>query len=111
MVGEDMDRVLGAAKRSAHEVGLLDLFDIARLTYSLPRNRALIGIQPQEFGWGMQPCEAVRQALPLAVEEARRLIESWRMLDEAVETQLLNDIDVNNPALESPPDAKGKILQ
>jgi hypothetical protein len=33
------------------------------------------------------------------------------MLDEAVETQLLNDIDVNNPALESPPDAKGKILQ
>jgi hydrogenase maturation protease len=111
LIGDDMDRFLGAAKRSAHEVGLLDLFDIARLTYSLPRNRALIGIQPEEFGWGMQPCEAVQQALPLAVDEARRLIESWRMLDEAVEAQLRTDIGVNNPALESPPDAAGKILQ
>jgi len=36
MVGAEMDDFLGAARRSPHEVGLLDLFDIARLTESLP---------------------------------------------------------------------------
>jgi len=45
MVGAEMDEFLGAARRSPHEVGLLDLFDIARLAESLPVKRALIGIQ------------------------------------------------------------------
>lgn len=81
LVGEDMDNFLGASKRSAHEVGLLDLIDIARLTDSLPANRALIGIQAAEFGWGMQACDAVQDALPLAVKEARKLIELWNDVD------------------------------
>ena len=83
LIGEEMDAFLGASKRSAHEVGLLDLIDIARLTGSLPLNRALIGIQPSEFGWGMQPCEEVRQALPLAISEACALIEKWNGVDLA----------------------------
>jgi hydrogenase maturation protease len=77
LVGEEMDEFLGASKRSAHEVGLLDLMDIARLTGALPKNRALIGIQPSEFCWGMQPCKEVRQVLPLAVYEALNLINKW----------------------------------
>ncbi len=81
LVGTEMDSFLGTSKRSAHEVGLLDLIDIARLTGSLPLNRALIGIQPSEFGWGMQPCEEVWQALPLAVSEACALIEKWHGVD------------------------------
>ncbi len=81
LVGAEMDRFLGASKRSAHEVGLLDLIDIARLTDSLPEQRALIGIQAAEFGWGMQPCEAVQQALPKAVEAALNLIELWNGID------------------------------
>ena len=115
LMGDDMDRFLGAAKRSAHEVGLLDLFDIARLTYSLPVNRALIGIQPQEFGWGMQPCEAVRRALPLAVDAARELIESWRASNEAdespptAESLSSNDNNVNNPELVSLLNSTGNI--
>jgi hydrogenase maturation protease len=52
LVGMEMDTFLGSAKRSAHEVGLLDLLDMARLTETLPRNRALVGIQPGETGWG-----------------------------------------------------------
>jgi hydrogenase maturation protease len=110
LVGDDMDRFLGAAKRSAHEVGLLDLFDIARLTYSLPRNRALIGIQPQEFGWGMQPCEAVRQALPLAVDAARKLIDSWHTAEVPAKKQPMDEY-LNDMELESPPHPAGKILQ
>lgn len=115
LVGEDMDRFLGAAKRSAHEVGLLDLFDIARLTYSLPLNRALIGIQPREFGWGTQPGEAVQRALPLAVNAARRLIECWRSTDASSETLPSDDNKPDNPDLDSPPaspaQADAEILQ
>ena len=77
MVGADMDAFLGAARRSPHEVGLLDLFDIARLTESLPENRALIGIQPDCIEWGMRPTRAVEQALPIAVREANCLLVEW----------------------------------
>lgn len=75
--GADMDAFLGAAKRSAHEVGLMDLMDIARLTDHLPANRALIGIQPEYMDWGMTPTQAVHRALPMAVNEAVKLIETW----------------------------------
>lgn len=80
MVGQDMDTFLGAARRSPHEVGLLDLFDIARLTESLPIKRALIGIQPRTIEWGMSPTRPVERGLPLAVDEAERLLVSWGQL-------------------------------
>lgn len=80
MAGHDMDAFLGAARRSPHEVGLLDLFDIARLTESLPENRALIGIQPRSIEWGMSPTAPVERALTTAVAEAERLLVGWKQL-------------------------------
>jgi len=80
MAGEKMDVFLGAARRSPHEVGLLDLFDIARLTESLPVNRALIGIQPRSIEWGMSPTSPVEQALSIAVDEAESLLVQWKQL-------------------------------
>lgn len=77
MAGDAMDAFLGAARRSPHEVGLLDLFDIARLTGSLPENRALIGIQPASIEWGMEPTPRVADALPAAVEQAVNLLGRW----------------------------------
>jgi len=77
MAGGEMDAFLGAARRSPHEVGLLDLFDIARLTESLPKNRALIGIQPATIEWGMSPTPAVAKGLPVAVEQAVDLLGKW----------------------------------
>ena len=79
--GEDMDAFLGAAKRSPHEVGLLDLFDIARITNSLPSNRALIGIQPDTIDWGMQPTAVVEAALAEAVSAASNILHRWGLLD------------------------------
>lgn len=76
-VGADMDNFLGAARRSPHEVGLLDLFDIARLTDSLPVNRALIGIQPKNIDWSMSPTPPVEAALTVVVEEAVKLLRLW----------------------------------
>jgi len=77
-VGEEMDAFLGSSKRSAHEVGLLDLMDIARITEHLPDNRALIGIQPETMTWGMEPTEAVANGLTKMVKEAVSLIEQWQ---------------------------------
>ena len=76
-VGSAMDEFLGTTKRSPHEVGLLDLMDIARLTEHLPENRALIGIQPDIMKWGMEPTPAVQNALDTASEEAIKLIKLW----------------------------------
>lgn len=80
-VGSAMDEFLGNSKRSAHEVGLLDLMDIARLTEHLPENRALIGIQPETMGWGMHPSKPVENALDQAVNEAVNLIKKWQAVN------------------------------
>jgi len=80
-VGRSMDEFLGSTKRSAHEVGLLDLMDITRLTGRLPENRALIGIQPETMGWGMHPSKPVQNALQPAVNEAVKLINQWQKIN------------------------------
>ena len=73
----DMDAHLGAARRSVHEVGLLDLLDIARLTEHLPPRRALVGIQPQTIEWGLSPTDTVSAAIPSAAAMVMELIERW----------------------------------
>mgnify|MGYP000007310430 FL=1 len=78
MTGSKMDHFLGTAKRSVHEVGLLDLLDIARLTETLPTNRALVGIQPDIVDWGEQPTPEVASAMPLAAKYINDLISSWQ---------------------------------
>ena len=88
-VGEEMDAFLGAARRSPHEVGLLDLFDIARLTETLPVNRALIGIQPQNIEWGMFPSPPVEAALPRAVEQAVNLLTQWERANKPANADCL----------------------
>lgn len=77
-INEDMDRFLGTTKRSVHEVGLLDLLDIARLSEHLPSQRALVGIQPEKFDWGDTPTVSVSEALPRAADIVLKLIERWR---------------------------------
>lgn len=76
---EAMDAYLGQGKRrSVHEVSLLDLLAIARLTDSLPSPRALVGIQPGVIGWGNAPGAAVAAAIPAACDLALELIRKWR---------------------------------
>jgi len=75
----DMDRFLGTARHSVHEVGLLDLMDIARLTDTLPARRALIGIQPDTLGWGDTPSPVLASSIPKAAERVLRLLDEWRL--------------------------------
>lgn len=92
-VGDDMDAFLGVAKRSPHEVGLLDLFDMARLTGTLPARRALIGIQPADMDWSTRPSAVVEQALPRAVAAAAGLLQRWELLDAEAFDSLPASID------------------
>lgn len=72
-----MDTFLGNSKHSAHDVGLLDLLDMARLTDHFPSKRALIAIQPQQITWGDKPSQAVVTAIPKAAKGVLELIRVW----------------------------------
>jgi len=74
---EAMDRQLSGKGKSVHEVSLLDLMDIARLTDTLPARRALVGIQPGRVDWGDDLSPAVAAALPEAMAAVRALVSGW----------------------------------
>lgn len=77
--GEAMDRFLGEnRKASVHEVGLLDLMTIARLSEHWPQRRALIGIRPYKIDWGEQLTPAVAEGLKEMCGIAAELIAMWR---------------------------------
>lgn len=76
---EVMDDYLSHGKRrSVHEVSLLDLLAIARLTDTLPARRALIGIQPRTVEWGESPSAEVAAAIPTACAMALTLLQRWQ---------------------------------
>jgi len=75
---QQMDRYLGRAQMSVHEVGLSDLMDMARLSDTLPRRRALVGIQPEILDWGERPSPAVEPAVREAAQLVLDLARRWR---------------------------------
>jgi len=75
---QQMDRYLGRAQMSVHEVGLSDLLDMARLSDTLPRRRALVGIQPEILDWGERPSPAVEPAVREAAQLVLELARRWR---------------------------------
>ena len=76
--GDDMDRFLNRSKRlSVHEVSLIDLLSIARLTSTLPTRRALIGIQPERVELGEHPSDSVVHAIPRVTVAVLELIQRW----------------------------------
>jgi len=78
--GVAMDRFLASARRrTVHEVGLIDLLDMARLQGCLPFRRALLCIQPARIDWSEALSEPVEAAFCGAIEQARALLERWRI--------------------------------
>jgi len=75
--GEAMDRQLSGIGKSVHEVSLMDLMDMARLTESLPKHRALVGIEPAAVDWGDELSPAVAAAVPEAMGRIRDLLRAW----------------------------------
>jgi hydrogenase maturation protease len=76
-VDAEMDRQLGKARHTVHEVALCDLFDMARLRDVLPARRALVGVQPRSVGWGSEPSSELTSALPTICERVVNLVCAW----------------------------------
>lgn len=74
---EAMDRQLSGKGKSVHEVSLADLMDMARLSDTLPRRRALVGIEPAKVDWGDALTPVVEAAAPSAMEAVRTLVARW----------------------------------
>ncbi|MCW9013511.1 MAG: HyaD/HybD family hydrogenase maturation endopeptidase [Gammaproteobacteria bacterium] len=77
--GIEMDAFIANGKKSsAHEIGLKDALGVAMLQGKLPAHRALVGIQPEKFGWGEQPTEKVAEAIPRACSKVFEITENWK---------------------------------
>lgn len=86
--GQAMDQFLSQPGKSVHEVSLMDLFDMSRLSEQLPEKRALIGIQPESIDWDDQLSESVQKALPDAAMKVHQLLCQWGVLET---TDISND--------------------
>ncbi len=77
--GVAMDEFLKSTRRrTVHEVGLIDLLDMARLQGCLPGRRALLCIQPQRVDWSEALSAPIEEALPKAARQARDTLRRWR---------------------------------
>jgi len=76
--GAEMDRYLTGNRASVHEVGLMDLFDISRLSGTFPEHRALIGIEPESLEWGEYPSARVAPTIAGVSQMALDLAQRWR---------------------------------
>ena len=72
---EALDEFLGANRKlSVHEVSLMDLMIIARLTDRLPSYRALVAVQPASVDWGEEPTPQVEAAIARVCEIVQGLV-------------------------------------
>jgi hydrogenase maturation protease len=75
---KSMDEFVSNGKcSSVHEVSIAELMDIARLTDSLPKRRALVGIQPRDMDWSETPSPPVARGIEQACAQAATLLEAW----------------------------------
>ena len=73
----ELDSFLSKPGKSVHEVSLSDLFDMTRLTESLPVHRAMIGVQPKTIEWGEQLTPELEAALPEATKQIEAVLIEW----------------------------------
>ncbi len=76
----ELDDFLNKPGKSVHEVSLSDLFDMTRLTESLPDYRALIGIQPKTISWGENLTAEVYQSQSKAMQQVESILLDWGIL-------------------------------
>ncbi len=78
--GTAMDCFLKSSRRrSVHEVGLIDLLDMARLKECLPSQRALLCIQPGRISWCETLSTPVAEAMAEAALQARATLHRWKL--------------------------------
>jgi hydrogenase maturation protease len=72
------DFLTSGRRRTVHEVGLIDLLDMARLSGCLPERRALLCLQPAHIDWSTSLSIPVERSLGEATSQAKALLEQWQ---------------------------------
>lgn len=71
----ELDAFLATSRRpSVHEINLLDLLGAARLRGRLPREYALVAIEPANIDWNSQPSTEIVDAIAVARDRVAELI-------------------------------------
>ncbi len=65
---DDIQRQAGGLKFSAHDVGLLEVLELAKALGQCPPEVILIGIQPKDISWGMDLTPEVQASIPRVVD-------------------------------------------
>ena len=76
----ELDEFLNKPGKSVHEVSISDLFDMTRLTGTMPQHRAMVAIQPETIDWGEALTEAVYNAQPQAIEQVEKILMQWNII-------------------------------
>jgi hydrogenase maturation protease len=69
-----------SGRLSVHQVAFNDLIALARLRGRLPREFALLGVQPADTATSAHLTPRVRAALPAVVERAVHILRDWRAI-------------------------------
>jgi len=64
-------------KLSAHDLGVMEVLELAKALNQCPPEVIVIGIQPQEISWGTDLTPAVQNSLPKVVEAVLREMDPW----------------------------------
>jgi len=78
----ELDDFLNKPGKSVHEVSLGDLFDMTRLTESIPQHRVMIAIQPQNISWGEELTTPVFEAQSEAIKQIETILINWGIIEQ-----------------------------
>jgi hydrogenase maturation protease len=65
---EEVAGKIDGPRFSVHEVGVLEVLDLAKALDQYPAEVVIFGIQPKEIGWGTELSPEVQASIPKAVE-------------------------------------------
>ncbi len=95
-VGDEMDKYLQHSASSVHEIGIIDMLMMARLTDTIPVKRALVGIHPQSLEWGEKLTEEVKNSLSDVAQMTDRLLQGWGAINHSLDYIPDNDVCLEN---------------
>ena len=72
---DDIQSHAESPKFSAHDVGLLEVLQLAKALSQSPPQVVIVGVQPREISWGMDLTPEIQAALPKVVEAVLKEIK------------------------------------
>ena len=78
LCNDDLEAFLSdRSATSVHEVSLIDLLQMLRMSNEAPASLALVGVQPAVIDWSTDLSPEVAPSVDRACDEVRRLVNAW----------------------------------